>query len=47
MESWLEFLLMSGGLLLFALLMLLGDRAADRRLRRQREAEDAAHRAAE
>ncbi len=47
MESWLQFLLMSGGLGLFALLMWLSDRADDRRWRRQREAEDAAHRAAE
>ena len=45
--SWTVFLGISAVLLAFALLVGLGGRADERRWRRQREAEDAAHRAAE
>jgi Na+-transporting methylmalonyl-CoA/oxaloacetate decarboxylase gamma subunit len=45
--SWSVFLGVSAVLLFFAFLVWLGGRADDRRWQRQREAEDAARRAAE
>jgi hypothetical protein len=46
MEGWTPFLFMTGSLLLFALLMWLGDRGDDRRWKQQREAQEEARRAA-
>lgn len=46
MESWTTFAFMTGSLLVFALLMWLGDQGDDRRWKRQKEAEEAARRAA-
>jgi len=45
-EGWTSFLFMTGSLLLFALVMWLGDRGDDRRWKRQKDAEEAARRAA-